>query len=733
MAVFAAMLPVLRVVDSGPWLPGAIALTGVILVVGYLGRWLRWAAVAVSLAEALVWMLLVTLFFLRDTALLGLIPTPQTAQAVPQLVGAAFAQIQQESAPLTPTAGLSFFIVGTAGLLAIAVDHVVLTARMPLLAAVGLIAVSLIPSIAVPGAVDVWAFVLLAATILFLLRAEVRSRDVPPAERVRTRSAAQGVGATAVAIGAVAVVVALVAGPALPPPARVGSGLGAGASIDPTLQLGDDLRKPTDVEVLRVRSDSGSAPYLRVATLSEFDGQVWQPDRSRTLPLDSPAALGPVAVDEGIAVTEATATVQVEDLLTSYLPVTSPAVEVSGLSGEWGGVPYNRTVVSRSDSAQGQRYQVVSQQPKPTLQQIRRLGVDRTGAPGETLTLPADLPPVIAESAAQVTAGSTNDYDRLHDLQSWFRGASFRYSLDAPVEDGFDGSGADAVADFLRVKSGYCVHYASAFALMARTLGMPSRIVVGYLPGTATGQSEDGEQVFAVQSGQLHAWPEVLFRGIGWVPFEPTNSLGIPTNFASENLTGGSQSETPQQTAAPTSSPAPTSSLDAGDRQQPDDSQAGSASRSTAPLTGGGIVLGVLLALALPGIVRAMLRARMLRAARRGDAAAAWRVVQDEAIDLGITLPASQSPRVVAARLVAEHGVDAATIGVLVRGIEVASYAPAGTRGPWRADEMADAAASVRAQLLTSVPAVRRVLAAVAPRSLVVRPGRVHGEPERAG
>ena len=70
-------------------------------------------------------------------------------------------------------------IVGGTGLLTIVVDHVVLTARMPLLAAIGLIAVSLIPSIAVPGEVDVMAFVLLAAAILFLMRTDTRSREEP--------------------------------------------------------------------------------------------------------------------------------------------------------------------------------------------------------------------------------------------------------------------------------------------------------------------------------------------------------------------------------------------------------------------------------------------------------------------------------------------------------------------------------------------------------------------------
>ena len=138
----------------------------------------------------------------------------------------------------------------------------------------------------------------------------------------------------------------------------------------------------------------------------------------------------------------------------------------------------------------------------------------------------------MGELATQVTGESTNDYDALIALQTWFRSPEFSYSFDAPVEDGFDGSGAEIVAQFLELREGYCIHFASAFALMARTLGMPSRIVQGYLPGSATSDAVERETVYSVSSYQRHAWPEVLFEGIGWVSFEPTNSLGVATSYS---------------------------------------------------------------------------------------------------------------------------------------------------------------------------------------------------------
>src|SRR5690606_32006333 len=113
-----------------------------------------------------------------------------------------------------------------------------------------------------------------------------------------------------------------------------------------------------------------------------------------------------------------------------------------------------------------------------------------------------------------------------------------------PVEEDFDGTGADAVARFLDVRSGYCIHFAGAFALMAQTLEMPVRVVVGYLPGTRTDERRGDETIYSVRSDQLHAWPEVHFEGIGWVPFEPTASLGVPTAFL-PSLTGGGEVSTP--------------------------------------------------------------------------------------------------------------------------------------------------------------------------------------------
>lgn len=724
-ALLAALLPVARVIESGLWLVGALLLSVLILAAGYHARRFRLPAIAVTLIEAAVWVVFMTVVFFRDTALVWVIPTLDSIRAVPALLETAMQEITLGAAPLEPTAALAFVVVGAMGLLTIIIDHVVITARMPLLGAVGIVAVSLIPAIAVPSDVDVVGFVFLAVTILFLLRAETRSRE-KPLEQEAERTA--GVPATAIGIGAIAVVVAVVATPLLPQPAvRASSGVGPGPGIDATLQLGDDLRRPQEMEVMRLRTDSPTVPYLRATTLSRFEGGVWEPDRAQSVSLASDRALGAVAVDPDIRVTEYLSSLEIVNLASPWAPVPYPAVEVTGLDGTWGVVPYNRTVVSRTGSTQGQTYDVRYALPRPSLEQVRAATASGVPVRDETTELPAEVAPIIGELAAEVTADATNDYDRLVALQRWFRGSEFAYSLEAPVEDGFDGSGADAVARFLEVREGYCVHFASAFALMARTLHMPSRIVVGYLPGEPTTDSVDGQPVYSVSSSQLHAWPEVYFGGIGWIPFEPTSGLGVPTSFSPASTTPG-QSGT-SDPSSPQSTPTPTAPVGSDAAERIEERGAGTASStggSVDPVPLFSIVLLVLVVCALPFLGRELRRRQQDTAARRGDAAAAWQSVQDAAIDVGIPVPASESPRAFARRLIVEHGVPAHEMNAVLVAIERVSYSRAGTRSYWMGDDAANGAAAVRAALLASVSPARRILALLAPRSLIIRPGSVY-------
>ena len=716
IGIAAATVPLLSVIVPGVWIAGALLLAAGLLTIGSVLRRLRVPAVGVTVAELAVWVAAVTAAFFADEALFAVIPTPAVFEAAPLLVQQASAEILLGVAPIAPTTAMSFVIVSALGVLTIALDHVVVTARMPLLASIALVAVWLIPAIAVPSDVNLLAFAFLACAVLALIRAETRTREAPEP------GSSAGVSAVAATIGAVAVVAALVTGPALPPPVVTAAGSGTLASIDPTLDLGDDLRQRNDVPVLTVRTDASSLPYLRVATLSVFDGEVWLPDRLRSVSL-SDEGLEAVEVDEGVRVTQYRTTVAISNLASAYLPVPYPAVGVSGLDGLWRAVPYSRTLLSGQANAQGQDYEVVTQVPRPTLEQIRAANARVDDLVVDVWSLPDSTPSVVYELADEVTGEATNDYDRLIALQSWFRGEDFTYSLRSPVLEGFDGTGSEAVAAFLEVREGYCVHFAGAFALMARALDMPSRIVVGFLPGQYTGDIEGAQRVGEVRTSQLHAWPEVHFEGIGWVAFEPTKSLGTATRFLTESQAGVDDGGEDIAGPTPTTTPTSTASAAPVDRRDDETTDAAGATLRLIDLRPYLATIGTILVLALAPLLVSTIRRRLLaRRARNGDAGAAWQVVQHAALDLGIAVPAAESPRAFGARLVALHDAPPTEVTRLVTAMERISYAREGGGGV-EASALYEDAERIRSEMLAAVATPVRARALLLPRSLVVRAG----------
>ncbi len=138
----------------------------------------------------------------------------------------------------------------------------------------------------------------------------------------------------------------------------------------------------------------------------------------------------------------------------------------------------------------------------------------------------------------------------------------------------------------------------------------------------------------------------------------------------------------------------------------------------------------LLVAAAAPALIRVVLRRRRLAAARAGDPVAAWRAVQEDAVDLGIPAPGAESPRAFAARLVDERGAAADDVDLLREALERASYA-GDTVDPAGGPALVAAAEGVRASLAARAGAGRRARALLLPRALIVRPGAVPTTPDR--
>ena len=704
LAALTALWPFTSVIAPGVWSFVVTLVVVAVIGAGMLVRHLlrdRPATVVglvAVLAQLLVAVGLLTLLLAGDTAIAGVVPTSDTLTLFQALGSAAVQEIVFGSAPLEASPGLAAALGAGFALVAILLDHL-LAHRAAVLATVLLGAVGAVPMIVTLGPPNVAWFAIAAVVALLLFRVTARRHPESP------RRASAGV---AVSVGAAAIATTLLVTPLLPVASSI-AGTGVGVTVDASLRLGDDLRQPSPVEVLTVATEADTAPYLRLTTLSRFDGRVWQPDRGD---LQSQAdGFGDAEWSEDVTAAEQTTSIRVLRMSSSWLPVPYPATDVQGLSAAWRVSPDNRTLFSRRADAVGNDYTVTSLRVTPTLEQIR---ATEAAPPRETdEDEEVELPAIIPELAAEVTADEETDYDRLVALQDWFR-SQFEYSLETPVDEGFDGTGADAVARFLEERSGYCVHFAGSFALMAESLGMQVRIVVGYLPGSPTDEKRGDESIFSVSSDQLHSWPEVLFPGIGWVPFEPTASLGVPTAFRA-GTTGGGSSSGPA-TPAPTT--APQTEETSGPEVDRRDADAGSTDsgelRRLDPTPVLLTTLGVVIVLLLPAVVRLLERRLRMRRAAHGDAAAAWAELRDTLIDLRIPVSDAESPRIRAAGLVREAGADEAALGRLVTAVERANYA----RTSAAADDLAVPLRAVLVSLRAHVAGGTRAEALLLPRSL---------------
>jgi hypothetical protein len=188
--------------------------------------------------------------------------------------------------------------------------------------------------------------------------------------------------------------------------------------------------------------------------------------------------------------------------------------------------------VTNSD---GLAYRVTSRSPRLTPGDLSGTPDELPGDIRDTyLDLPNDFSPRVRALAEATIGGAATPADQARALQDYLR--TFEYSLD--VQPGHSES---ALEDFLFVnKEGYCEQFAGAFAAMARSVGIPARVAVGF---TAGQPDPDTPDTYIVRGEYAHAWPEVYIAGAGWVPYEPTPGRGIPNAFSYTGI--------PEQQAAP--------------------------------------------------------------------------------------------------------------------------------------------------------------------------------------
>ncbi|MFT4284044.1 MAG: DUF3488 and transglutaminase-like domain-containing protein, partial [Protaetiibacter sp.] len=642
---------------------------------------------------------LLTLGYAADTAILGVIPTLDTVGRMGLLVESGIASIVEQRVPATPELGIVLLIA----VLMIAcawVTDVLIALRRPALVAGPLAALLVVPMAIRPELTD--AFWYLATAVLYLAVLRIGAR--------RDSRRVVFVAGAVVAVGSLLLPYAI---PGVRDDASVrSSGLRTG--VNPLITLGDDLRRGDPTLALSYTTDATGPVYLRLTTLDNFTGETWGPtvgpERAGGLgEFPAPVGFGPEVRSE-----EASVDVTVADLITHWLPLPYPTTSVEGAEGDWFWEPDGLTVRSVASGARGQQYEASFLEVNPTAEQLAETAADPASAPAGSLSLPDDVPEIISATAHEVADGVGSAYAQALALQSYLRGSPFEYSEDTPVEEGFDGSGMDALAVFLDVKSGYCVHYASAMAVMARVLGIPSRVAVGFQPGD---REEQRSPVFQVSTNDLHAWPELYFEGIGWLRFEPTPGRGSLPQYGT-SLVDDPNTPQDESTQAPTSAPSATPDARPDRDETPQTPEQLAAQQSGSVLA----ALGVLAALVLIGLVPAAFRTAVrwgrVRRMRQGrDAAtAAWDEVRDTARDIGWSAPDSETARAFADRLARQITIESDALGAFRGRVEGSAYGRPEAAAPSPAE-----LAAVRRVILRSAGTGRRVRAFLLPPSLLYR------------
>jgi transglutaminase-like putative cysteine protease len=698
-ASLASALASLHVLLQGAswWLVGTLA-TVVVLVSAAVIRGLLRGRAWPPLVSALAGVALLTLFYAPDTAILGVIPTLGTVGRFATIIEQGITSIVEQRVPATPELGIVLLLVVLMIVCAWVADLVV-AARKPALVALPLAAILVVPLAIKPGLADALWYLVTAALYLAVLRIG-RPRDSHRAVFV---------------VGAVVAVGSLLLPFAIPgveeQPAQRTSGLRSG--INPLITLGDDLRRGDPTLALSYLTTATLPVYLRLTTLDKFTGVTWGPvvgdDRGEQLEA-FPQAPGLTAATP---VNAAEVDVTVADVFTNWLPTPYPTTSIAGVDGDWFWEPQGLTVRSIGSGARGQNYTASFLEPRPTSAQLAATTVFPSDAPAGTLDLPEGVPDIVTDTAHEVGDAAVSAYDKALALQTYLRGTEFSYSEEAPVDEGFDGSGMDALAIFLDRKTGYCVHYASAMAVMARELGIPSRVAVGFQPGDR--RFNDGSNIYEVSTDDLHAWPELYFDGVGWLRFEPTPGRGSVPRYGSTLV---DDPTTPEDESSPT--PAPTSTADAAERPDVDDgvpdASAAESRLVASVLRALAIAAAILILLLLPAGFRTGLRMLRMRRIRQGrdPAVAAWDEVRDTARDVGWSASENETPRAFVLRLAPELSAD--TLLRFREQVETAAYGRADA-APLSAADLAAA----RRSILRSVDLRTRMRAFLLPPSLLHR------------
>ena len=304
--------------------------------------------------------------------------------------------------------------------------------------------------------------------------------------------------------------------------------------VDPLVEVVPELIRQSESEMFRVETDldpEAPRPYWRMQSLMNFDGRRWTPDTASTRPsivfgpgegdlLSSTSVPMTAELDRPTVFADVTQRFTVLGLRNTGMPLAGSPFKVDiADQGAANNVEVDTThgdLRLTTGLRAGFVYQVTATVTQPSYRQLKQSQIPPEPQGSRWIQLPPGLNPEIGVLARDWTRGEKTDLDKLTAIQNALRDPfTFEYDTEIGISES-----DDYLSQFLfETRKGYCQQFATAFAVLARTLGYPTRVVVGFLPGDST-LADPGN--FVVRGSDAHAWPEVYFPDHGWIAFEPT-------------------------------------------------------------------------------------------------------------------------------------------------------------------------------------------------------------------
>jgi transglutaminase-like putative cysteine protease len=774
-AVILASVSLYPVFDGVLWFWTGCASAIVVALAGTATRLRRLPVVVVLVAGVVALLLYLNLAFSNARSLWHLLPTPASLAALLNIAGQGFDEASRYAPPVPELRGMLLLAAAGIGIAALLTDLIAVRLGSAALAGLPLLLLFTEPftlSVSRGFLGTTIAFCASVAGYLALLSSEARDRIREwehPNPSANDMPDTRTLAAAGRRVGFASVVIALCL-PLFIPGLHMtrlfgggqpgiggsgGSGSGTVGFPDPNTQLSQQLHSAQASNVLVYTTGSSSPDYLQIYALDKLSDNGWglfgQP---KSLVPVSPRLPAPPGLATASSLARESTTITLgrnvgQDELRA-LPVPYPAATVKAN----GSVQADKSTLMVFDSGvqfAGLKYTVTSLAQTPPEQLLNVAPPPPADITSHYLSVPSayDSLRSLAVSVAQ-QAGAKTQFEDAIALQNWLASGSFKYTLNAPTV-----VNADGLAKFLKVtKKGYCQQFSFAMAVLARLLGIPSRIAYGFTAGTSVSNNS-----WVVTTHDAHAWPELYFQGSGWLRFEPTpngsNGQGtaFPPTYTRElgNPTATGQPQTTPSTAPTTGQPGLAGISPNIRNLFPNQGGFGgpvtTKTSTVSPWEIFGLVVAglVVIAAVAPWCARRVIRRRRWRrlmparatgtagtkgtpgTTARADrvrardvawAHAAWQELRDDLVDYGAGSLPSESPRAVAARAgdgLGLAGPARAALGRIAMAEERARYAPAPSDGAGlRADS-----AIVRRAIAAAVPRGARWRAWLLPASVL--------------